>query len=219
MAIIHRKKHSFEECLSLLNKCLQIRGDCKSVKRNGLANAHVETQLARTLLDKDDADASIEYFSRSLRTYLKFFGKDSLDVAETLFCMGRAFSLKKRFQKSLLCYDKSMRIYEFKEPLAPKEKLGDLHREIGRDMMLNGGDLYDVLEHYRSSVSFLEVCNDASGVNDKLIRFYSEMLSIMRDVFDSEENELAQAELTDEIGDVLHRMGNLYASSGEHNKG
>jgi tetratricopeptide (TPR) repeat protein len=42
------------------------------------------------------------------------------------------------------------------------------------------------------------------------------MLAIMRDVFDSERDEIAKSELLDELSDVLHRLGNLHASSAEH---
>ncbi|KAL3784127.1 hypothetical protein HJC23_005785 [Cyclotella cryptica] len=218
MALIHKKKRAFDKATLFLNKCVQIRSRCKCVKDGSLSNARIDCQLGEVFLDKEDADSSIEYFSRTLRTYLKHFGKDSLNVAEALFCMGKAFSLKARFRKSLHCYDKAMQIYEFKEALASKEKLGDIHREIGHDMMLSGGDLSEALEHYRSSVSFLEGSNSAYEVSSKLLTFYSEMLSIMRDVYDAENDNLAKSELSDEIGDVLHRMGNLFASSGEHTK-
>ena len=46
--------------------------------------------------------------------------------------MGKVYSIKSLFQKSLLSYNKAIRIYEYTEQLAPKEKLGDIHGNIGR---------------------------------------------------------------------------------------
>ena len=67
--------------------------------------------------------------------------------------MGKVYSIKSRFQKSLLCYDKAIRMYEFEEQLALLERLG-VHGNIGHNMMLlDGADSYDVLEHCRSLVS------------------------------------------------------------------
>jgi tetratricopeptide (TPR) repeat protein len=188
------------------------------VKKEGITTALLDFQLAEILLDQGNVDDSIQLFSRSLRIYLGHFGKDSLNVAEALCGMGKAFSRNSRFQKALRCFDKAMRVYEFKEKLAPREKLGDLHQEIGHNMMLLEGDMYEVLEHYRSAVSFLEVANADNEINDKLVVVYSEMLGIMRDVLDAENDEITQMELLDELGDVLHRLGNLHASCGEHKK-
>ena len=82
-------------------------------------------------------------------------------------------------------------------------------------MMLLGADSYDVLEHYISSVSYLEALA-SDDINTKLITVYSEMLDIIRDAHDIERDQVTKSELLDEIGDVLHRLGNLYASSGSH---
>eukprot|EP00956_Cyclotella_meneghiniana_P029108 scaffold69513_cov76-Cyclotella_meneghiniana.AAC.3 len=215
MAIICDKEGSTQQCLTLLHKSAQVRKSCYSVKPNGISSAMIYSQIACVLLEQKNADKAVSLLIRSLPIYINQFGKDNLNVAETLNAMGRAFSIKSRFQKSLLCYDKAIRIYEFKEQLAPKEKLGDIHSNIGRNMMLLGADSYDVLEHYRSSVSYLEALG-SDDINTKLVTVYSEMLDIIRDAHDIERDQVTKSELLDEIGDVLHRLGNLYASSRLH---
>ena len=217
MAIIYEGNESFDQCVQFLSRSIQARRACRSVKQDGILSAVVDFQLACLLLQHEKAEKCLGYLSRSLRIFFGNFGKDSFNAAEVLFQMGKAFSMKSNFQKSIICFEKTMRIYEFKEQLASKEKLGDIHREIGRSMTFVDGDMHSILEHYRTSVSFLEVAsNAAEKINAKLVTVYSEMLDILRDVFNAEHNEIAKSELLDELGDVLHRLGNLHASSGEH---
>ena len=91
--------------------------------------------------------------------------------------------------------------------------------------MCLGGEVAEALEHYRSSVSFLEEFNEwhrgkasvteAKSSDNQLLLYYSEMLGLLRQAFDMEDMDRnAEIELTNEIGDVLHRMGNLHASFG-----
>lgn len=90
-----------------------------------------------------------------------------------------------------------MRVYEYRDGLAPKEKKGLLRREIADTVQFLDGNIFEVLEHYRSSVSFLEEFNErqrAANVTEKsdhelnrrLLLYYSEMLAILRQVFGTE---------------------------------
>ena len=222
MASIHKAKGNLEDSINCYEEALRIRSQCKSTKKNGLNNALIHLDLARAFHDNENYDKAIEYYSQSLRTYLAYFGKDSTDVAETLTGMGKSFAMKGIYEKSMQCYDKAMRALEYREGPAMKEKKGLLHREIADTVQRLDGDVFEVLEHYRSSVSFLEeynerhravaISNDKIDPNMRLLLYYSEMLAILRDVLSMERDRNIRSELRDEIGDVLHRMGNLHAT-------
>lgn len=107
------------------------------------------TGYAKVLHDNQDFNKAIESYSCSLRTYLTCFGKDSLDVADVLTRMGKSFAMKSTFEKTLQCYDKAMRVFEYQEGFALKEKKGLLHREIADVLQCLDGDIFEVLEHYR----------------------------------------------------------------------
>ena len=198
------------------------------MKKHGLNSALIQFQLAGVMHDAKNFDQAVEYYSHCLRTYLNLFGKDSLNVAETLTGMGKSYAMKSKFQKSMHCFHKAMRVYELKDGLTLKEKKGILHREIGYTLKLLDGDILEALEHYRSSVSFLEEFHEqketiiASCENPdfnpfkRLLTYYSEMLTILRQVFSTETDGNIRSDLSDEISDVLHRMGNLHATSGEY---
>lgn len=231
MASIHKVAGSIEDSISCYEEALRIRSQCKSPKKHGLNNALIYVALAKVRHDNQNYDKSIECYSQSLRTYLAHFGKDSMDVADTLTGMGNSFAMKSSFDKTMQCYDKAMRVYEYREGMALKEKKGLLHREIAYTVQRLDGDIFEVLEHYRSSVSFLEEFNErhrmAVGVrgksdheelNRRLLLYYSEMLTILRQVLDIERDRNIKAELCDEIGDVLHRMGNLHATFAQYDE-
>lgn len=219
---------SLENSINCYEEALRIRSQCKITKKNGLNNALIHNALAKTLYDNANYDKSIEYYSQSLRTYLAYFGKDSTDVADTLTGMGKAFAKKSIYGKSMQCYDKAMRALEYREGPLMKEKKGLLHREIADTVQRLDGDIFEVLEHYRSSVSFLEEYNERYGTsvafndktdpNKRLLLFYSEMLAILRQVLSTERDKNIRAELRDEIGDVLHRMGNLHATFAQYDE-
>ena len=227
MASIHMATNNSGDSIKCNEEALRIRSQCKSTKQKGLNNALIHLALAKTFYDNGNYDRAIEYYSQSLRTYLAFFGKDSIDVADTLVGMGKSFAKNSVYEKSMQCYDKAMRVLEYREGSAMKEKKGLLHREIAHTIQRLDGDIFEVLEHYRSSVSFLEEYNerhrDAATFTDKidpnkrLLLYYSEMLAILRQVLSIERDKNIRAELRDEIGDVLHRMGNLHATFSNYN--
>lgn len=225
MARVHFSEKSHTDAINCYKESLRIRSQCRSVQKHGINNALIQFELAVSLYDAKRYEESAEFYSQCLRSYLNKFGKDSLDVADTLCGMGKAFAMLGKFQKSMQCYDKAMRVFEFKDELTIKEKKGMLHREIGHTVDLLDGDILEALEHYRSSVSFLEEFIEESNqevsaskksdveLNKQLLLYYSEMLIILRQAFNSETDN---AELSDEIGDVLHRMGNLHAAFAEY---
>lgn len=94
MANIHKDFGSIGESISCNEEALRIRYQCKCVKKYGLNNAQIHLALAKALHDNENYDKSIEHYSQSLRTYLAHFGKDSMDVADTLTGMGKAFAMK-----------------------------------------------------------------------------------------------------------------------------
>ena len=61
-----------------------------------------------------------------------------------------SFAMKESmFEKTMQCYDKAMRVYEYREGLVSKEKKGLLHREIAHTLQRLDGDMFEVVEHYR----------------------------------------------------------------------
>ena len=230
MANIHKFTGANEDAVSCYEEALRLRNQCKSTKKHGLNNALIHLDLAKVLHENQNYDKSIECYSFSLRTYLAHFGKDSLDVADTLISMGKSFAMKSIFDKTMQCYDKAMRVYEYRESSSLKEKKGLLHREIADTVRRLDGDIVECLEHYRSAVSFLEefnerhrsaaVASDKSDqeLNKQLLQYYSEMLAILRQVLSIERDSNVKVELCDEISDVLHRMGNLHATFGEYDE-
>ena len=96
-----------------------------------------------------------------------------------------------------------------------KEKKGLLHREIADTVQRLDGDIFEVLEHYRSSVSFLEEYNERYGTsiafndktdpNKRLLLFYSEMLAILRQVLSTERDKNIRAELGN-LGPVVVKL-------------
>ena len=142
--------------------------------------------------------------------------------------MGKSFVMMSNYPKAMQCYERAMQIYEYCEGLALKEKKGLLHRDIAKIVQRLDGDTFEVLEHYRSCVSFLEEFNEWQKVaavskeksdndpNMRLIQYYSEMLATLRQVLGIERDKNMKAELSAEIRDVLHRLGNLYATFAQY---
>jgi tetratricopeptide (TPR) repeat protein len=225
MANIEKVTDRVEESISCYEEALRIHSRCKCTKSNSLMNALINLALAKALHDEGDYDKSIYCFAKSLRTYLAHFGKNSVDVAGTLTGMGKSFSMMMNYDKAIQCYEKAMRIYEFSEVLAIKEKKGLLHRDIAIiKQQSEDGHWMEALEHYRSCVSFLEEFNERNKVvtgedkSKQLMICYSEMLAILRKVIDIERDRTMKAELHDEIGDVLHRLGNLHATFAQYDE-
>ncbi|KAL7554545.1 hypothetical protein ACHAWF_018004, partial [Thalassiosira exigua] len=231
LASIHKARGCSEDAVSCFQEALRIRAQCinTNTKKHRLDSALIHLDLAKGLHDNENYDKAIECFSFSLRTYLARFGKDSLPVANTLTSMGKSFVMKSLFEKAMQCYDKAIRVYDYREGLALKERKGLLHREIAVTVQRLNGDLVEALEHYRSSVSFLEEFNERQRVvagvvngspdqamNKRLLLYYSEMLTILRQVVAVERDHDIKGEMRDEIGDVLHRMGNLHATFGQY---
>jgi tetratricopeptide (TPR) repeat protein len=222
IAKIDKATGSFEHSFICYEEALRIRCQCKSTKKYSLINALINLNLAKALHDDQNYDKSIYCYAKSLRTYLSHYGKNGIDVADTLSGMGKSFVMMSNIDKAMQCYEKAMRIYEYCEGLALKEKKGLLHRDIANIVL--EGDILEALEHYRSCVSFLEEFNERHRVtavfkeksdnepNRRLLLYYAEMLDILRQVLVIEQDLSIKAELYDEIGDVLHRLGNLYAT-------
>jgi len=224
MAHIEQVTDRVEESLSCYEEALRIHSRCKCTKSNSIINALINLALAKALHDDGDYAKSIYCYAKSLRTYLTHFGKNSVDVAGTLTGMGKSFSMMSNYDKAIQCYEKAMRIYEFSDVLAIKEKKGLLHRDIAIIIQRSDGHWIEALEHYRSCVSFLEEFNERNKVvtgedkSKQLLLYYSEMLAILRSVIDIERDRTIKAELHDEIGDVLHRLGNLHATFAQYDE-
>ena len=222
IANIDKATGSIENSFICYEEALRIRCQCKSTKKYSLITALINLSLAKALHDDQNYDKSIYCYAKSLRTYLSHYGKNSIDVADTLSGMGKSFVMMSNIDKAMQSYEKAMRIYEYCEGLALKEKKGLLHRDIA--IIVLEGDILEALEHYRSCVSFLEEFNERYRVtavfkeksdnepNKRLLLYYSEMLDILRQVLGIEQDMSIKTELYDEIGDVLHRLGNLYAT-------
>ena len=229
MACIHKETGLVENSVSCYEECLRIRSQCKTVKKKSANDAVIKHELSNCLHHTQKYDESLEYLAQCLQPYVTRFGKDSVEVAELLSDMGKSFAMKFKFEKSVHCYDKALHYLEYKDGIVLKEKKGLLHRQLADTIMRLGGEVDEALEHYRSSVSFLEEFNElhraksstaeAKSSDNQLLRYYSEMLMLLRQAFDIRNmDENVEIELTNEIGDVLHRMGNLHASFGEYDE-
>lgn len=229
MANIHKETGFVENSVSCYEECLRIRSQCKTVKKKSANNAVIKHKLANCLYDAQQYDESLEYLAQCLQPYVTRFGKDSVEVADLLSDMGKSFAMKSKYEKSVHCYDKALHYLEYRDGITLKEKKGLLHRQVADTIMCLGGEVVEALEHYRSSVSFLEEFNEwyrgkvseieAKSFDSQLLLYYSEMLALLRQAFDMENmDHTAGIELTNEIGDVLHRMGNLHASFGEYDE-
>lgn len=229
MAHIHKETGLIDKAASCYEECLRIRSQCKAVKKKSANSAMIKQELANCLFDAQRYDESLEYLAQCMRPYVIQFGKNSVEVADLLSDMGKSFAMKSKYEKSVHCYDKALHYLEYKDGVTLKEKKGLLHRQVAGTIMRLGGEVVEALEHYRSSVSFLEEFNEwhrgkssvtEANISDKqLLLYYSEMLALLRQAFDTEDmDHNAELELTNEIGDVLHRMGNLHATFGEYDE-
>jgi len=229
MARIHKETGFVDNSVSCYEESLRIRSQCKTVKKKSANNAVIKHELANCLFDAQKYDESLEYLAQCLQPYVTRFGKDSVEVADLLSDMGKSFAMKSKYEKSVHCYDKALHYLEYRDGITLKEKKGLLHRQVADTIMCLGGEVAEALEHYRSSVSFLEEFNEwhrgkasvteAKSSDNQLLLYYSEMLGLLRQAFDMEDMDRnAEIELTNEIGDVLHRMGNLHASFGEYDE-
>ena len=226
MARIHKETGSVDNSVSCYEESLRIRNQCKTVKKKSENNAVIKHELANCLYEAQKYDESLEYLAQCLQPYVTRFGKDSVEVADLLSDMGKSFAMKSKYEKAVHCYDKALHYLEYSDGITLKEKKGLLHRQVADAIMYLGGEVTEALEHYRSSVSFLEEFNEwhrgkasvaeAKRSDNQLLRYYSEMLTLLRQAFHMDHT--AEIELTNEIGDVLHRMGNLHASFGEYDE-
>jgi tetratricopeptide (TPR) repeat protein len=229
MAHIHKETGFIDNSASCYEECLRIRSQCKAVKKKGANNAMIKHELASCLYDAQRYDESLEYLAQCLQPYVIRFGKNSVEVADLLSDMGKSLAMKSKYEKSVHCYDKALHYLEYRDGITLKEKKGLLHRQVADTIICLGGEVVEALEHYRSSVSFLEEYNEwhrgkasvteANSSDKQLLLYYSEMLALLRQAFDTEDmDQNAEIELTNEIGDVLHRMGNLHATFGEYDE-
>lgn len=229
MARIHKEMGSVENAVSCYEESLRIRSQCKTVQKKSVNSAVIKHELGICLHGAQKYDSSLEYLAQCLLPYVTRYGKNSVEVADLLSDMGKAFSMISKYEKSVQCYDKALHYLEYRDGITLKEKKGLLHRQVADTIMCLGGDVMEALEHYRSSVSFLEEFNEShrgrtsvmeTNSSDKqLLIYYSEMLTLLRQTFDvNKMDPNVEVELTNEIGDVLHRMGNLHATFGDYDE-
>lgn len=225
----HKETGSYSDSIECCLESMTIRRR-QGQGINRLSNAATLTILAGSYFEAENYDRSVEYYARCLRIYLNRYGKESPEVAQILIYMGRSFSANELYVKAFQCFDKAMRIYDYgADELAPstREKKSLLHRELASIVKHVDGDIFEALNHYRSSVSYLEEHIERKRAmqghaerkrefDQQLMVHYQEMLSILRKVHAEERDRDRRADFREEICDVLHRLGNLHASRTEY---